>query len=82
MTNPMNAQEILQKFDDDFDFDHHHSGTEIGAFLVFALISHMEYLLGKIVVPCDDEVFYDKDGNEFTNPRTVLESEIAKLKGV
>jgi len=33
----------------------------------------------QIKLPCEDEVFYDKDGNSFESPRTLLTNEAKKI---
>lgn len=88
MTTPKNPEEIINSaqtfiMEDD-------SGLEIRekfyALPDYWLRSSMASLLlwasEQIKLPCEDEVFYDKDGNDFKNPRTLLANEAKKLSNV
>lgn len=44
-----------------------------------SMASLLCYMAERMKLPCNDEVFYDKDGNGFSNPRTLLIEEARKI---
>lgn len=51
-------------------------------FLRSSMANLLCYMAERMQLPCDDEVFYDKDGNSFSNPRTLLIEEARKISEV
>lgn len=69
-------EELIQ-FGNSYNWDFSHKDLE--GFLRPSLASLLLYMAERMKLPCDDEVFYDKDGNSFSNPRTLLIEEARKI---
>lgn len=87
MTNPKSPEEVVKEFLTNFPATNDGDSKELSMyqrkvmkdFLRSSMASLLCYMAERIELPCDDEVFYDKDGNSFSNPRTILIEEAKKL---